>query len=355
LSSSSKQWLPAQETEIYHLRGWQSVPGKLNFLAMCAAATLFVLPRFGQAEPVKLTREGNTIDVSIGGTPFTTYTFGPDYSKSFLQPLRDPHGIVVTRGIPVGNTIPPGHEHDPSIEPHQRAMYFAHGDVDGNSFWVEEVFAKYYAHDPQMKYGRMVFRKLDQIESGSSSGTIRTTFDLEGSDHKPFAQETQEFKFSGDKDARIIDCEFVITAGSQPVHFGDTKEGSFGIRLAPELVAPKGTMVNSEGGQGEAQVWGKRANWVDVDGVIDGQQLGVAVFDAPDSFRHPTYWHARGYGLLAANPFGLSYFLADKTKDGGYTLPAGQSVKFRYRVLIHDGTYKDANVAQKYTDYARHF
>jgi hypothetical protein len=327
----------------------------VHCFVMFSATLLLILPHSTRAEQVKLTRQGDTIQVAIGGSPFTTFHFEPEYSKSFLQPLRDAKGIVVTRGIPVGNEIPPDHVHDKGLEPHQRAMYFAHGDIDGYSFWIEEVFKKFYGQN-EPKYGRMVFRKIDEMRSGASSGTIRATFDLEGDDKQPFAQETQEYKFSGDKESRIIDCEFVIKAGKDAVHFGDTKEGTFAIRLAPELDAPTGMMVNSEGGQGESQVWGKRADWVDVDGVIDGQKLGVAVFDAPDSFRHPTYWHARGYGLLAANPFGLQYFLADQKtdekKDGSYTLPAGQSVKFHYRVVIHDGSYKDAGIADRWSSYA---
>jgi len=326
-------------------------------LTLCFAllsATLFILPALGRAEPVSLTRHGDTIEVEIGGKPFTTYTFDPTISKAFLEPLRDARGIIVTRTLAVGNEIPPGHEQDPSFEPHQRAMYFGHGDVDGYSFWTEEAFNKYYKDAGPQRYGRMVFRTIDEMRSGSSSGIIRATFDLEGADHKVFAQEFQEYRFSGDKDSRVIDCDFVIKAGSEPVKFGDTKEGTFAIRLAPELDAPEGTMVNSNGGVGESQVWGKRANWVDVDGVIDGQKLGVAVFDSTDSFHHPTYWHARGYGLLAANPFGLSYFYADPKQNGAYTLPAGKSIRFRYRVLIHEGSYKDAQVAVKYGAYAAH-
>ena len=324
---------------------------------MLAAALLATAASCARAEQVKLTRNGDAIEVAIGGKPFTTYHFEPEYSKSFLQPLRDANGTIVTRGIPIGNTIPPDHYHDKALEPHQRAMYFAHGDINGYSFWIEEAFKQFYGgHEP--KFGRMVFRKIDEMRSGSSSGVIRATFDLEGDDQKPFAQETQAFTFHGDKDSRVIDCEFVITAYKDAVHFGDTKEGTFGIRLAPELDAPSGQMVNSEGGHGESEVWGKRADWVDVDGEIHGDKLGVAVFDAPDSFRHPTYWHARGYGLLAANPFGLQYFLADDknatNKDGSYTLPAGQSVKFHYRVLIHEGDYKDAGVAEKYREFAAH-
>ena len=325
-----------------------------NLHAVIAAAAFLVLPGVGHSDPVQLTRKGDSIAIDVGGKPFSTYHFESEYSKSFLEPLRDPKGIVVTRGIPVGNEIPPEHRHDPALEPHQRAMYFAHGDIDGNSFWIEQAFSQYYTHSAPAKYGRMVFRKLDEMKSGPSSGVIRATFDLEGQDKKPFAQETQYFRFSGDEASRVIDCEFVIKAGDAPVHFGDTKEGTFGIRLAPELDAPTGVMVNSEGGEGEKQVWGKRANWVDVDGTINGQKLGVAVFDAPDSFRHPTYWHARGYGLLAANPFGLSFFYNDPKKNGAYTLPAGQSVKFHYRVLIHDGSSQDAHIVEKYAAFASH-
>ncbi len=317
-------------------------------------SALFVLCRPAQAEAVNLTRHGDTIAVEIGGKLFTTYTFDPSISKAFLEPLRDAKGTIVTRSLAVGNEIPQGHEHDKGFEPHQRGMYFGHGDIDGYSFWIEEAFKKYYSHSTPAKYGRMVFRKLDEMKSGSSSGVIRASFDLEGPDKKPFAEETQEYKFSGDANTRVIDCEFVIKAGKEQVKFGDTKEGTFAVRLNPQLDAPEGTMVNSEGKEGESQVWGKRANWVDVDGVVDGDELGVAVFDSPDSFRHPTYWHARGYGLLAANPFGLSYFYNDPKKDGSYTLPAGQSIRFRYRVLIHEGTYKEAHVAAKYDEYAAH-
>ena len=318
-------------------------------------AALLVLSSVAQAEPVKLTRHGDTIAVAIGGKPFTTYSFDPAISKAFLEPLRDAKGTIVTRTLAVGNEIPPGHEHDRGFEPHQRAMYFGHGNVDGYDFWGEEAFKKYYGpSDVNDQYGRMVFRKLEEMKSGPSLGVIRVTFDLEGTGQKPFAEETQEYRFSGDAKTRVIDCEYVIKAGKEPVHFGDTKEGTFAVRLIPQLDAPDGHMINSEGGEGESQVWGKRANWVDVDGVVDGDQLGVAVFDSPDSFRHPTYWHARGYGLLAANPFGLSYFYNDPKKDGSYTLPAGQSIRFRYRVLIHEGTYKDAHLADKYNEYAAH-
>ena len=322
---------------------------KLAFLL--AVMALLTQESRAQAEKVSLTRKADTIEVSIGGKPFTTYHFDANTAKAYLQPLRNAHGTVVTRGFPVGDYIPPEHEHDRSLEPHQRPMYFGHGDIGGYDFWSEEVFKKYYGHADHSRFGRMVLLKIDQMKSGSDSGTIRATFNLVG-DQKAFAEETQEFTFRGDPHTRIIDCEIVIRANHGPLKIGDTKEGTFAIRVAPELEAPTGHMVNSEGGEGEPQIWGKRANWVDYDGVIDGQTLGIAIFDSPESFRHPTYWHARGYGLFAANPFGTKEFLRDSTQDGSYTIPGGKSIRFRYRVLIHDGDYKEAQVAEKYQQYA---
>jgi hypothetical protein len=305
-----------------------------------------------QVQPVRFARRANAIEVFIGGNPFTTYYFDPGTAKPYLQPLRDAHGITITRGFPVGNTIPPEHEHDPSLEPHQRPMYFAHGDIGGYDFWTEQVFARYYGAAVRSPWGRMVMRSIDDMRAGSDSGTIRATFDLLGADPKPIGEETQQFTFSGDAHARLIDCEFVIHANHGALKIGDSKEGTFGIRVAPELNAPTGHMVNSEGAEGEPQIWGKRADWVNYDGVISGQSLGIAVFDNPQSFRRPTYWHARGYGLFAANPFGIKEFTRDPAQDGSYTIPAGQSVRFKYRVLIHEGNYKDAHVAEKYKQYA---
>jgi Methane oxygenase PmoA len=325
---------------------------RVTCVAVLALITLAGLPGRGQSEAVAFERQGDSIKVLIGGKLFSTYNFDPKMAKAFFQPLRDANGVVITRGFPTGDTVPAGHEHDKSIEPHQRDMYFGHGSINGYDFWSEEVFAKYYGASHPSNFGRMVFRKIEEMKGGPSSGTIRAAFDLEGPDRKPFAEEIQEFTFSGDGNSRVIDCVITFRASHGPVKFGDTKEGSFALRLAPELDAPTGTMVNSEGGVGESQIWGKRANWVDVDGVIDGHSLGVAVFDSPKSFRHPTYWHARGYGLLAANPFGLSFFFNDPHQDGSYTIPAGQSIQFRYRVFIHDGNYQQAHVADKYSEYA---
>lgn len=302
------------------------------------------------SQPVALKRSGDHIDVLIRGRLFTTYYFDPAVAKPYFQPLRSAQGTIVTRNFPVGDHVPPGHLKDANLEPHQRPMDFGHGNIDGIDFWGEAAFPKW---SDDSVFGRTVFRKLEEASGGPQSGTLRADFNLVGPWGRVVAEETQAFTFRGDNQRRIIDCEFVIKANhGAPVTMGDTKEGTFAIRLAKALNSPPARMVNSKGARGEKGVWGRRADWVDYDGAVHGEEVGVAIFDSPQSFRHPTYWHARGYGLFAANPFGIREFTNNPKDDGSWTIPEGQSLTFRYRVFIHHGDYVQAGVAKAYEQYA---
>lgn len=323
------------------------------YFSLIWALVVFASPTRGENLAVRMKRQGFRIDVFVGQKLFTTYYFNPVVAKSYLQPLRSAHGTIVTREFPIKDTVPQEHWHDKSLEPHQRPLYFSHGNIDGLDFWGEEIFKNFYGKEGNHPYGRMVFRKLQEVREGPDSGVIRAVFDLIDRDKRPIAEETQSFTFSGDDQTRTLDCEFVINANHGAVTFADTKEGSFAIRVAPDLNSPPGNMVDSNGAEGEEGIWGHRANWVDYYGTVNGEPLGIAVFDSPQSFRHPTYWHARAYGLFAANPFGISYFTRDLKQNGSWSIREGQSIMFRYRVLIHEGDYKQANVASAYERYAQ--
>ena len=304
------------------------------------------------AAPVELKRSGNDVQVTIGGQPFTTYSFSNVVAKPYLMPLRTSPGIIISRGFPVVNTVSPADQKTSYFEPHQRPLYFDHGNINGLNFWAEQAFNTYYQGHSQQAYGRMSFSELEDIRGGAESGTIRARFNLLAPSGRVIAQETQIFRFRGDDSTRIIDCEFVIEANHGPVVFGDTKEGTFAVRLGPELSAPHDHMINSEGAQGEAAIWGKPADWVSYSGTVSGKAVSVAVFDSPKSFRHPTTWHARAYGLLAANPFGFREFTKDPAKDGSWTVPEGKSLTFCYRVLIHEGEMSSVQLADLYRQYA---
>jgi hypothetical protein len=259
---------------------------------------------------------------------------------------------VLSRPFPAVNDVSGGDIKDKSFEPHQRPLYFAHGNVNGLDYWEEEVFAPYMRDHFRQPYGRMALKEIEQVTSETSAGTVRARFSLLDSSKRQIAEETQSFTFRGDAHTRTIDCEFVIFATDGPVVFGDAKEGTFGIRLNRELSKPNDRMLNSLGQRGEPEIWGKPADWVNYSGVVEGKPVGIAVFDAPDSFHHPTPWMARAYGLLAANPFGLREFTHDNNRDGSWTVPEGQSIRFHYRVLLYDGEMTPGELAQAYARFA---
>jgi hypothetical protein len=310
----------------------------------------------GSDSPVKFERHGDQVTVEIGGKPFTTFYFGPESPKPYLHPLRSAEGTIITRGYPMVKDIP-GESRD---HPHHRAMFFTHGDINHIDFWGEGMPTKaqqtaggvYYSSE-ELPKGRTVFRKLEEMKSGPDSGTLRALFDLVGPDGKAIGSEAQEYTFRGDDSSRTIDCAFTITADKGvPLKMGDTKEGTFAIRVVKALEKPNVKMLNSEGKVGEKDIWGKRADWVDYSGAVSGEELGVAIFDNPGNIKHPTYWHARDYGLFAVNPFGEHDFYNDPKRDGSVGIPAGQSLTLRYRVFIHHGDAAEARVADAYKQYA---
>jgi len=299
---------------------------------------------------VKFTQAPDRIEVEIDGQPFTTLYMGPATTKPYLHPLRSASGKAVTRYYPMEEREGERRDH-----PHQRGLWFTHGDVNGYDFWANEVSQK----GPNK--GKVVLNKVLAVRSGSKQGVLEVSFDWLDPAGKPILNERRTMVFHSDPRLRMVDFDLRLTA-LQQVKFGDTKEGTFALRLAASLEEPArgapptpartGKMVNAEGLEGERQVWGKRSAWVDYFGEVEGEKLGVAIFDHPGNPKHPTYWHARGYGLFAANVFGEHDFLADKTRDGSITLPAKGALRFRYRVVIHPGDYQSAGIAELYKRYA---
>jgi hypothetical protein len=291
---------------------------------------------------VQIIQLPDRLRIESNGALFTEY-FYKDVPRPYFYPLIGPGGKAMTRDWPMKS--PPGEEHD---HPHHRSLWFAHGSVNGQDFWTE-----------QNGFGKIVHDGFTEIGSGEKVGIIRSRDKWIAADGTLVCTDDRTLRVHapGPNDERVFDFEVVLHASNGDVTFGDTKEGTMAVRLAETMrlkgETGHGHIVNSAGIKDD-DTWGKRADWCDYSGPVDGQVVGVAMFDHPKNPRHPTWWHVRDYGLFAANPFGQHDFekLANKNA-GALKIPAGESVTFRYRFCLHAGDAAQAGVAEKYADYAR--
>ena len=306
---------------------------------------------------------GQRVDVLVDGKPFTSYPYGTNARKPVLFPLRSARGTIVTRGFPLEPR--PGEHAD---HPHHIGHWFNHGEVNGFDFWgnSDETPA-----DRRAQTGTIVHTGIVRAASGDGQGMLDVTADWVAANGSKLLAETTGFVFRGHGDSRVIDRVTTWKAVAGPVVFGDTKEGSFGIRVARTLEHPSnqperlvgqdgkpegkprvdqtavtGQYLASDGKTGEA-VWGSRGPWMALTGSVDGETVTIAIFDHPKNPGHPTHWHARGYGLFAANPFGNQGFDPKQPKSPT-TLPAGGSLTFRHRILIRSGKATRDELQQEY-------
>jgi hypothetical protein len=294
-------------------------------------------PAAGLAVDLSEQDEGR-IEVKIGGEVFTCYHYGEDLRRPVLYPVIGPFGRGVTRPYPM-ETV----EGDSTDHVHHRSLWVAWGDVNGSDNWSELESA-----------GRIVHRGFEGWGGGPVFGWIAARNDWVDAGGRKLTEDFTVRRFYNlPQDARVLDLEMTFHASEGDVRFGDTKEGGFcSVRVAPSMNGGVGGRIeNSYGAIGEREAWGKRASWCDYSGQVGAHTVGIAVFDHPRNVGYPTYWHVRDYGLMTANPFALSQFLADSTLDGSWVLPAGERTTFRYRVFVHAGNAAEGDVKDKYLDW----
>jgi methane monooxygenase PmoA-like len=304
-------------------------------------------PRAATQAPVTFKERANKIDIEIGGKAFSTFHYGKDWDKPFLHPLRASSGTIVTRGFPLEKIEGESNDHF-----WQRGLWFAHGDINGIDFWREASSDKIKDAKLPLPVGLIAIKSAPKFKSESVDGRISADFNLVAPGDKILGTLSQQYIIRSLDKNIIIDVKAAVLADRGiSLKMGDTEEGLLGFRFADEFKEDRGAILtNSDGLKGTDKIWGKRARWVDYSTSIKGEKLGVAIFDHPQNPKHPTYWHARGYGLNAANPFGEHDFRNDKSLDGSVTIPAGGNLNFHYRVVIHPGDAQ--GIEQLYTAFA---
>jgi hypothetical protein len=308
----------------------------------------------------------NKVNVTIGDKPFTTFFYPDTLEKPVLYPIRAANGTIVTRGYPLDPK--PG---DPTDHPHHIGLWFNFENVNGLDFWNNS-----FAIPKERKhlYGWIKTDKILETSSGAK-GVVAYHANWTNQNNDVLLEETTRFEFSGNDHQRIIDRVTVLTANTE-VKFTDAKDGMLAIRVAHALEIPakvdkkftddkgvvtvvkgnadsiaNGNYLTSEGKMGDS-AWSTRATWVKMFGKIGSDSISVVIIDHPKNINYPTYWHARGYGLFAANPLGEKIFTNGKAEEN-LTLKKGESATFRFRILIDNG--KKTISPKEVTEIAKEF
>lgn len=321
--------------------------------------------RAQKAEPVRVTKDAKAkkVDVYVGKQLFTSFLYPDSLEKPVLYPLHAANGTVVTRGFPLNPQ--PG---DPTDHPHHIGLWFNFENVNGLDFWNNS-----YAIPKEKKttYGWIKTDKILSTTSGPT-GSLAYHANWHNQQNEVLLEETTRFEFSGTDRERTIDRVTTLTAVMDVVTFTDAKDGLLGLRLAHELQMPtdqdqkftdskgivtvvkagtdkvaNGNYLTSAGKRGN-DAWSTRGNWCKVYGKMGADSVSITILDHPKNPNYPTFWHARGYGLFAANPLGEKIFTSGKSAKN-LQLKKGESVTFRYRILIDEGrntpTTKQLNTA----------
>jgi hypothetical protein len=330
-----------------------------------------------KAKPIyeaRIIKGDNFYEVFIGNESFAKYVTNFE-GTPIIYPIYGNGGKLMTRSFPMANRDVVSRDHL-----HHRSFWFSHGKVNDSDFWLTDKKLK--------NIGRIEHQKFLKAEvSGGTTAIIVTENNWKSHNDEILCSDIRSLRFGVTEFGnRYIDFNITVTAKVDKVTFHDTKEGTFAIRVADSLAVDiarekkenekeknkeknkkdqeiilTSYIVNAEGNLDEA-AWGKRSSWVDYVGQFDNEIVGIAVMNHPSSFRYPTYWHVRTYGLFSANPFGERGFGIRKRLDakveqeqnggGDFILERGKFFKLSYRVIFHDGNTKKASIAEEFKKYS---
>jgi hypothetical protein len=305
--------------------------------------------------PVTIKVTGDAIEFRAGDELVARYNKGESVAKPYLWPVNAPGAIPVTRGWPMIAKQAGGTED----HIHQKSAWFCHGDVIPEGVEIKDkikgvVGADFWSENKA--HGKMICTKVGEPKGEKNHGMISTHNEWQTSDGIKLIDEDRTIHLYDFGNARLFVFDIDLHATGATVTFGDTKEGSFGVRVNDVMREQKGNgkLENASGGTGELAVWGRKSPWCDYSGSVDGKKVGIAILDDPNN-QYPAYWHSRGYGLMAANPFGRakSGFPDAKGKTELVKLPKGEHLKLRYGIFVHLDDAKGGKVAEYFDKFTK--
>ena len=331
-----------------------------------------------------ITKNDHGVSVTVNGKAFASYVID-DANKPYLWPIYGPTGKQMTRAYPMQDV--PGEPREQRDHPHHRGIVFGHESIGGGAWkfpettedwktitgdekhsgggdtWHERKTFEEFMTQPKLALrgkqrlpmiASIKHREFTELKADAGKAVVVELCDYLDAGGKRFLTEERRLTFRATADTRSIDVDQTFTASDGEIRFDDRKDAGLSIRVPASMAVDSkqgGQIINSDG-LTDKDAWGKPAKWCDYRGPVDGEQLGIAFLNHPGSYRYPTRWHVRGYGLFTANSFAQQDY--DKTlPDGTTTLKQGGQLKLRHRFLFHSGDAASANIEDAWQQYAK--
>ena len=258
--------------------------------------------------------------------PKIVWRFGLNHKsdRAYFHPVCLPDGTEVTWDGP------PDH-------PWHHGLWFSWKFINGLNYWEED-------RRTGQSAGRRNIEEITFEPRDDFSANIEVSLNYHPPGKVPVLTEyrTITIEAPGPDGRYRIDWAGRFQAAGQDVLLNRTpipgeKNGkSWGgyaglsVRVAEDIADWR--VIDSERREG-LEGHGKTARWMAfAGGTPEGGDVGIAMFDDPGNARHPTPW------FVIANPkVPFGYFSPALLFNEPLTLPAGETLTLKYRVLVHPG------------------
>ena len=197
-----------------------------------------------------------------------------------------------------------------------------------------------------MERGQIISLRADIKESGSDKVVIEDECIWRRPNANSPVKDTRKITITAPS-KELYQIDFDITMEMLiDVTIEKTNHSLFSGRMDADLaVINGGTMVNAEGNKGEKETFGKKSPWIDFYGKRGEKTEGMAILQHPSNEWYPSPWFTRDYGFFSPTPM---YW---PQNDKETTLKKGQTIKLKYRVLVHSGDTATAKIAEQFEKY----
>lgn len=285
---------------------------------------LVIFTSVSNAQPeISANRAGSKIDIFINSRLFTSYVFSQEEKYPFFFPVNGPSDAGVTS---MRN----------AVYSHHSSLFFGCDHVNGGNYWQEG-----------LEQGQILSLRADIVEESGEEVVIENECIWTRPGANSPVKDIRRITFSApSEDIYLIDFDIRLEM-LEDVTIARTNHSLFSGRMDPDLaVVNGGIMINAEGDTGEEATFGKPSPWIDYYGKRMGKYEGMAIMQHPSNLWYPAPWFTRDYGFFSPTPM---YWPEDP--ETGTVLKKGDVVKLRYRVLVHSGDHKEAQIAKQFELY----